>query len=52
MCMAYVHTGQTSAKKSVVVWALAIIDDHHRGDKSLTSTSGDRGNSHAHGYRS
>ena len=27
-----------------------IVDKHHRGDKSWTSTSGDRGNSRAHGY--
>ena len=31
---------------------VGITDNHHRGDKSWTSTSGDRGNSHAHGYRS
>ena len=31
---------------------VGIIDDHDRGDKSWTSTSGDRGNSHDHGYRS
>jgi len=30
---------------------LGTIDDHKRGDKSWTSTGGDRGNSRTHGYR-
>ena len=37
----HVLTGPTSPRQSVV--ALKAIDNNHRGEKSLTSTSGDRG---------
>ena len=47
-CMACYHCGPASPRQSVV--ALRAIANHHRDDKSLTSTSTYRGNSRTHVY--
>ena len=39
-----------SVPEAICHSCVGIIDNHHRGHKSRTSTSGDRGNSRAHGY--